>query len=94
MRAGWLFTFIVLVCVLALVPVPAPAQTGDVVTTEAAPVEAARTADSWLGGLAAIGCGVMVRATIITAGTQVGTIAGAVACCAYAVIDLVFIDPQ
>ena len=94
MRAGWLFTFIVLVCVLALVPVPAPAQTGDVAATEAPPLEAASTTDSWLGGLAAIGCGVMVRATIITAGTQVGTIAGAVACCAYAVIDLVFIDPH
>jgi hypothetical protein len=43
--------------------------------------------DSALGGLAAMGCGFMVRATIVTGGTQVGTIAGAVACCAYMLLD-------
>lgn len=94
MRSGWSFTFVVLLCALALVPLPAPAQTGDVVATAAPPIEVVSATDTWLGGLAAVGCGVMVRATIITAGTQVATIAGAVACCAYAVFDLLVVDPH
>ena len=43
--------------------------------------------DTALGALAAIGCGLMVRATLVTAGTQVGTIAGAIACCGYMLFD-------
>lgn len=43
--------------------------------------------DSALGGLAAIGCGIFVRATIVTGGTQVGTIVGAVACCGLMLFD-------
>ncbi len=89
MRVGWLFTLCALLALVALAPpaLPAPldAATGG---TEAPPPEVAVTTDSWLGGLAAVGCGVFVRATIITAGTQVSTIAGAVACCAYMMIDL------
>ena len=45
-----------------------------------------------LGALAAIGCGLMVRATIATAGTQVGTIAGAVACCGYMLFDALVVE--
>jgi hypothetical protein len=90
------FTFLALLALLGaltLAPAPAPAQDA-AVPADAAPVEAALAPDTWLGGLAAVGCGIFVRASIVTAGTQVGTIAGAVACCAYAVIDLVFIDPH
>ena len=43
--------------------------------------------DSWLGAAAAIGCGFFVRATIATGGAVVGTIAGAVACCAFMMFD-------
>jgi hypothetical protein len=92
MRAGWLYAFVVLLCLLALVPVPLHAQ--EEAGAGAAPIATASAADSWLGGLAAVGCGVMVRATIITAGTQVGTIVGAVACCGYVVFDLLVVDPR
>ena len=40
------------------------------------------------------GCGLMVRATIVTGGTQVGTIVGAVACCGYVVFDLLVVEPH
>ena len=43
--------------------------------------------DTALGALASIGCGVFMRATIYTAGTQIGTIVGAVACCGYMLFD-------
>jgi hypothetical protein len=43
--------------------------------------------DTALGALASIGCGIFVRASIVTAGTQVGTIVGAVACCGYMLFD-------
>jgi hypothetical protein len=43
--------------------------------------------DTALGAAASIGCGFFVRVTLITGGTQVGTIVGAVACCAYMVFD-------
>jgi hypothetical protein len=92
MRAGWLYAFVVLLCMLALAPVPLHAQDGT--GAGAAPVETTLAADSWLGGLAAVGCGVMVRATVITAGTQVGTIIGAVACCGYVMFDLLVVDPR
>jgi len=49
--------------------------------------------DSMLGGLAAVGCGFFVRVTIVTAGTQVGTIVGAVACCGYMLFDA-FAEPH
>jgi len=48
--------------------------------------------DTALGTLAAIGCGFMIRATIYTAGTQVGTIAGAIATCGYALFDAFVIE--
>jgi hypothetical protein len=43
--------------------------------------------NSVVGALAAAGCGFFVRATLVTGGTQVGTIAGAVACCLYMAFD-------
>ena len=46
------------------------------------------------GALAAIGCGIFVRATIVTAGTQVGTIVGAVACCGYMLFDALVVEPR
>jgi hypothetical protein len=89
MRAGCLFTLLVLLCGLALMPMAVAAQTDDAAATPGTPpLDATITTDSWLGGLAAVGCGVMVRATIVTGGTQVGTIAGAVACCGYMLLDL------
>ena len=95
MRVTSLVTLAALLGALALAPAGASAQVAaDAVTPDTAPVEATLAPTRWLGGLAAVGCGIFVRATIVTAGTQVGTIAGAVACCAYAVIDLVFIDPR
>jgi len=43
--------------------------------------------DSAIGVFAAAGCGFFARWTVITGGTQVGIIAGAVACCALALVD-------
>jgi hypothetical protein len=50
--------------------------------------------DTKLGALASIGCGVFVRATLVTAGTQVGTIVGAVACCGYMLFDAFVVDTR
>ena len=91
MRAGTCVVLSSLLGALALAPAPVAA---DDAAPEAAPAATAALPDTWLGGLAAVGCGIFVRASIVTAGTQVGIIAGAIACCAYAVVDLVFIDPN
>ena len=85
MRAGRLFRGVALIVVLALVPAAAPAQIDEAVVSTV-------DTDTLLGGLAAIGCGVFVRATLVTAGTQVATIIGAVACCSYMLLDLTFFD--
>jgi hypothetical protein len=45
--------------------------------------------DSAIGVLAAAGCGLFTRLTVITAGTQVGIIAGAVACCLLMLVDCI-----
>jgi hypothetical protein len=80
-----------LAAVLVLAAPVATAQTGVATPGAEDPatvVEPASTyTDSALGALAAVGCGFMVRATIATAGTQVGTIAGAVACCGFMLLD-------
>jgi hypothetical protein len=68
---------------LAQVGVPAPLPSG-----QAAPIDQPTVQpDTAAGALAAIGCGIFVRASIITAGTQVGTIVGAVACCGFMFFD-------
>ncbi len=91
-------TTLLLAAVLALTPALAAAQitsppaTDDATQTTVGPGEVRD--DTWLGALAAIGCGIMVKATIATAGTQVGTIAGAVATCGYAFFDAVFVEPH
>jgi hypothetical protein len=50
--------------------------------------------NSALGALASVGCGFFVRVTIVTAGTQVGTIVGAVACCGYMLFDAFVLEPH
>jgi hypothetical protein len=85
-----------LAVLLALSPLAANAQTDAPPpaveeSTPAAEADAG-TSDTALGALAAIGCGFMVRATIATGFTQVGTIAGAVASCGYMLIDALLID--
>jgi hypothetical protein len=83
--------FFALIAVLTLVPFAALAQSG-IAEDGPPPASDPVTSDTWLGALAAIGCGFMVRATIATAGTQVGTIAGAVACCGYALFDAFVVE--
>ena len=50
-------------------------------------------ADTWIGALSAIGCGVFVRATIMTGGAVVGTIVGAVATCGLMFFDALVLEP-
>jgi hypothetical protein len=50
--------------------------------------------DTALGALASVGCGIFVRASIVTAGTQVGTIVGAVACCGYMLFDAFVVESR
>ena len=87
-----------LIAALALLPpaalaqdgAPAPAPGGQETPIDRPTVQP----DSALGALASIGCGIFVRASIITAGTQVGTIVGAVACCSYMLFDAFLMDPR
>ena len=60
---------------------------GDPQTAASAGLDDATDPNSVVGALAAAGCGFFVRATLVTGGTQVGTIAGAVACCLYMAFD-------
>ncbi len=77
---------LLLALIIALAPTGAALAT---VPSDPAATEASGdgTDESRWGVLAAIGCGAFVRATIITAGTQIGTIVGAVACCGYMLFD-------
>jgi len=50
--------------------------------------------DTALGALASIGCGFFVRVTLVTGGTQVGTIVGAVACCSYMLFDAFVVEQR
>ncbi len=50
--------------------------------------------ETWIGAAAAIGCGIFVRATIITGGAFIGTWVGAVATCGLMVFDAVFLEPS
>ena len=81
----------VLTAALALLPPAALAQSGAPAPSPGGLETQIDTStmqlDSAIGALAAIGCGIFVRATLVTAGTQVGTIVGAVACCGYMLFD-------
>jgi hypothetical protein len=87
-----------LVAALVLPPLAARAQGSAPLPSpggRAAPLDRpALGPDTALGALASIGCGIFVRATLVTAGTQVGTIVGAVACCAYMVFDAFVVEPR
>jgi hypothetical protein len=76
-----------LLVLLALVPLAATARADG-------PADDAVSTDSMGGGWAATGCGIFVRATFATGGTQVGIIAGAVACCGYMLFDAFFLSPK
>lgn len=91
MHVKHLFLLSALIAALALLPPIASAQDGAPATAprgQAAPIgQPAVQPDTALGALASVGCGIFVRASIVTAGTQVGTIVGAVACCGYMLFD-------
>ena len=96
MRWNRSLTLLALTAALALLPPAALAQDG-----AAAPASGVQKTlinrptvhpDTALGALASIGCGIFVRASIVTAGTQVGTIVGAVACCGYMLFDAFVVE--
>jgi hypothetical protein len=74
----------------AQVGVPAPVSGGEAVRIDQPTVQP----DTAIGAWASIGCGIFVRASIVTAGTQVGTIVGAVACCGYMLFDAFFLEAR
>ena len=98
MRWKQSFPMFALIAALALLPpvalaqggAPAPAPGGQAARIDSSTVYP----DTALGALAAIGCGIFVRASIVTAGTQVGTIVGAVACCSYMLFDAFVVEPH
>ena len=85
-----------LIAALTLLPPAALAQDGAPASApggQAVRVDRPAVApDTALGALASVGCGIFVRATLVTAGTQVGTIAGAVACCGYMLFDAFVVE--
>ena len=98
MRRKLSLPLLALIAGLVLLP---PATLAQAVASPATPVgqslpspERTECPDTAIGALAAIGCGFFVRATIITAGTQVGTIVGAVACCGYMLFDAFVMEPH
>ena len=87
-----------LLLALALITLSLPRDSGaqafDGPATEATANVTDADPYSIAGALAAAGCGLFIRVTIATGGTQVGTIAGAVACCLYAALDAAIFDPH
>jgi len=77
---------------LSLMPRDSVAQTEEPVAVESTSGygEGVYDESRW-GVLAAVGCGFMVRATIVTGGAVVGTIAGAVATCGFMLFDAIFL---
>lgn len=73
---------------LAQAGVPAAVSGGQAAAIDRPTVQLDTAAGAW----AAIGCGIFVRASIVTAGTQVGTIVGAVACCGYMLFDAFVVE--
>jgi hypothetical protein len=98
MRRKLSFPLLALIAGLAFLPPVAPARAA---VPGGAPdgsplLGQGRTASTGTaaGALAAIGCGFFVRVTLVTGGTQVGTIVGAVACCSYMLFDAFVVDPH
>jgi len=91
MRWKHSLTLFALIAALALLPPAALAQDGATAPAPGGQKTLIRRPtvhpDTALGALASIGCGIFVRASIATAGTQVGTIVGAVACCGFMLFD-------
>ncbi len=86
MKRVHLLPALLLVLASTLAPLTAPAQTTDPVADPAGAYEN-QTGNSVIGVFAAAGCGLFWRATVATAGTQVGTWVGVVAFCGYVIFD-------
>ncbi len=80
-----------LVLIAGLIAAPASFVSADVapgaLPAESPALDDGVNADSRIGVIAAAGCGFFTRWTILTGGTQVGIIVGAVACCLLALVD-------
>ena len=92
------FPLFALIVALTLLPPAAFAQVGVLApgpSGQAAQIDQPTVQpDTAVGAWAAIGCGIFVRASIATAGTQVGTIVGAVACCGYMLFDAFVVEAR
>jgi len=84
----WVALALITCCLIT--PVVSSANAGVEPSIPPAQLQSAVGGESWVGGVAAIGCGLFTRATIVTGGAFVGTIAGAVACCALMILDGVY----
>jgi len=86
-----------IICALALscalAPVVSAASPRDAAeTTASSGLTQTAATDTWIGALAAVGCGFFARATIATGGTVAATWAGAISSCGLMLIDALFID--
>lgn len=89
---------LVLACVAGWVTAPAhaalePAQVVEDEWAGAGGSYVAPPADSPAGAAAAVACGLFVRVSASPGGPFTGAIAGAVAACAFMVLDALFFDP-
>jgi len=96
MHRKLMLPLVVLIAACTLLPPAALAQDGVPAPVPGGPTaridRPAVQSDTALGALASIGCGFFVRASIVTAGTQVGTIVGAVATCGYMFFDALVVE--
>jgi hypothetical protein len=96
MHRKQMFALFALIVALTLLPPAALAQVGVPPlppSGQAAQIDQTTVQlDTAVGAWAAIGCGIFVRASIVTGGTQVGTIVGAVACCGYMLFDAFVVE--
>ena len=82
------------VCLCALTPGPSAALPAAAQPQSASlDVSSPPASDTWVGALAAIGCGLSIKVTILTGGTVVATIAAAVSTCALMILDGL-LDPR
>ena len=72
-------------CVVAPLAAAAPAA-GDLQAASVSATEHA-TSETWVGALAGIGCGLSIKATVMTAGTVAATWAAVVSTCALMILD-------